>query len=153
MGVNHIEIVGKVVGVVLVLIVSAACVLATLAVTQSVQYQIASVHNVVNMGTLSASDGLILSTESLDWGEVYPDSNVTKPLSVTNIMNAPCQLYLTTSGWVPANASDFMTLTWNYNGAAVDVDETVDLVLTLTISAEVEGITDFSFNTTITGVT
>lgn len=84
---------------------------------------------------------------------LFPDSQAIETVTVTNNFPKPAHLYLLTSGWVPANASDYLTLSWNYDGTAVEPDEPKDLNLTLAVAPDIEGIAAFSFNITITGVT
>jgi len=54
--------------------------------------------------------------------------------------------------WNPTNASDYVVLTWNYNGSLVSVDQSVSVVFTLSVYSNVTGITEFSFDIWIVGV-
>jgi len=54
-----------------------------------------------------------------------------------------------TSNWSPSNASDYMSLSWDYGGQSIDVDEVVQVTFTLSVDASIEGITNFSFDITI----
>jgi hypothetical protein len=47
------------------------------------------------------------------------------------------------------SASDYMRLSWDYGGQSIDVDEVVQVAFTLSVDANIEGITNFSFNITI----
>jgi hypothetical protein len=54
-----------------------------------------------------------------------------------------------TSNWSPLNASDYLSLSWDYGGQSIDVDEVVQVTFTLSVDAGIEGITSFSFDITI----
>jgi len=58
---------------------------------------------------------------------------------------------MATSNWSPSNASSFMALSWDYGGQTLNVDEVIQVKLTLSVSASIEGITDFSFDIVIVG--
>jgi len=83
---------------------------------------------------------------NIDWGIVEPNSTVEKTVYMKNLGNVPVTLNLTTKNWNPANASNFILLSWNYTGFLVDPDLVVPVVLTLSISAEISGIESFSFD-------
>jgi len=56
-----------------------------------------------------------------------------------------------TSNWNPSNASDYMTLSWDYGGQSINPDEVVQVTFTLSVDASIDGITGFSFDITIVG--
>jgi len=55
-----------------------------------------------------------------------------------------------TSNWNPSVSMSYMTLIWTYSGTMLNIDEVINIDLILNISPTVSGITDFSFDTTIT---
>jgi len=87
---------------------------------------------------------------SIDWGILEPGANVNKTVYIRNEGNAAATLSLTTSNWNPSNASNYLTLTWNYGGQTLNVNEAIQVKLTLSASSSITGITNFSFDTTIT---
>ena len=89
-------------------------------------------------------------TLSLNLGTIEAGSNSTLTVYVKNEGNSPASLSLGTSNWTPSTASSYMSLNWNYSGQVLSVGQVIPLELTLTVSPTVSGITDFSFNTTIT---
>ena len=90
------------------------------------------------------------ATSSISWGILDPGSNVNKTIYIRNEGNTAATLSMTTSNWNPANASSYMTLSWNYGGQTLNINQVVQVKLTLAVSASVSGITNFSFDITIT---
>jgi hypothetical protein len=87
---------------------------------------------------------------SISWGTISPGSNVNKTVYIRNEGNAAATLSMTTSNWSPANASNYMTLKWNYGGQSLAVNQVVQVMFTLSVSSSITGITSFSFTITIT---
>ncbi len=87
---------------------------------------------------------------SINWGTLDPGSNANKTVYIRNEGNSVATLSMTTSNWNPASASSYMTLSWNYGGQTLDVNQVVQIRLTLSVSSSVTGITNFSFDITIT---
>jgi hypothetical protein len=82
----------------------------------------------------------------LDWGTVEPGSTKNILLYVRNEGNYVATLYLATNSWNPGNASDYMSLSWNYNGETLSPRESIRLILTLSVSADAKNMDSFSFN-------
>jgi len=101
-------------------------------------------------GSVNVSMGLTVDVETLDWGSLDPGANTTRIVQVTSMVNNQQVLSLATSEWNPANATDYLTLTWNYTGESLQAQKTIPIELTLQVSPLTEGITEFSFNVTIT---
>ena len=89
-------------------------------------------------------------TSSISWGMLDPGSNVNKTIYIRNEGNTAATLSMTTSNWNPTSASSYMTLSWNYGGQTLSVNQVVQVKLTLAVSSSVTGITNFSFDITIT---
>lgn len=87
---------------------------------------------------------------SINWGTIDPGSNVNKVIYIRNEGNTVATLSMSTSNWNPSSASTYMTLTWDYNGQTVSVGQVVQVKFTLTTSSSITGITNFSFDITIT---
>jgi len=109
-----------------------------------------------NQGALKAvgvgvywDSGLTNKVSSIDWGILEAGSNVNKTVYIRNEGNAAATLSLTTSNWSPTNASNYLTLTWNYGDQTLTVNEAVQVKFTLSASSSVTGITNFSFDITI----
>ena len=86
---------------------------------------------------------------SIDWGTLEPDSNKNFTVYIKNEENSAVTLSLYTSNWNPSNTSDYVSLTWDYGGQFINAEEIVQVTLMLSVSADIEGITTFSFDITI----
>jgi len=93
--------------------------------------------------------GLTNRVSSIDWGILEPGSNVNKTVYIRNEGNIAAKLSMTTSNWSPSNASNYITLNWNYGNQTLNVNEAIQVKLTLSISSSIVGITNFSFDITI----
>ncbi len=87
---------------------------------------------------------------SINWGVLEPGSNKTIIIYVRNEGNAAATLSQTTQNWNPTAASNYLTLRWNYAGQTINVNQVLQVKLTLTLSSTVTGITNFGFDTVIT---
>ena len=91
----------------------------------------------------------INTLELIDWGVLEPGSSEDVTYYVRNELSSVSTLSMFTSNWSPSNASDYMSLSWDYGGQSIDVNEVVQITFTLSVDASIEGITNFSFDITI----
>jgi len=91
------------------------------------------------------------SVNALDWGLLSPGSQKSFTVYVSNEGALPLTLTISTSNWNPSTASNYLTLTWNYNGRTLDADTTVPVTITLTVSSGISGINTFNFDITAVG--
>jgi len=87
--------------------------------------------------------------EYLDWGTLEAGSSRNVTVYIRNEGNHVTTLFLVADNWNPVNASDYLSLEWDYDGRMIDVMETVEVLLTLRVSADVEDLQDFSFDVVI----
>ena len=87
---------------------------------------------------------------TIDWSTLEAGASENKIIYIKNTGNAAATLFLDTDNWNPSAASQYITLDWNYGGQSISPDAVVEVVLTLTISPDISGITDFSFDIIIT---
>ena len=117
-----------------------------------VQYQ-ASIHTTGTIKTVGVKiySDAALSNElvKIDWGLRPPGSEVSVEMWVQNTGNSPVTLTFYTSNWNPATAGDYMTLSWDYAGQTINPSAAQKITLTLSVSAEISGITNFSFDITV----
>jgi hypothetical protein len=88
---------------------------------------------------------------SISWGIVEPGEVKNVSCYIKNTSNVPIILTFTTSNWQPLNASNFITLTWNYDEQPIPVGGYAPVTFSLHVDPATTGITAFSFDITITG--
>ena len=111
-----------------------------------------------NLGTVKAmgvgvywDSGCSNTVTSVNWGTVEPGSTNGVTVYIKNEGNVAETLSSTAKNWNPAGVSAYMSLTWDYAGQVIDVGEVVQVTLSLSVSATIEGITSFSFDIVIIG--
>jgi hypothetical protein len=88
---------------------------------------------------------------SINWGTLEPGSEKTNTYYIRNCGNSPSTLTLQTSNWNPPGASSHISLTWDYGGQVLNIDEVMEVTFTLSISPMIEEIASFNFDITIIG--
>ncbi|MEM2741068.1 MAG: hypothetical protein QXD95_02855 [Nitrososphaeria archaeon] len=118
----------------------------------------ASVHlrNVGNIKALGVGiywdSGCSQIVTSIDWGLAEPGSIKNVTVYIRNEGNAPITLFLQTINWNPVNATDYISLSWNYSRQTIVPNEVVAVNLSLSISSNIQGITIFSFDIVVIGI-
>jgi len=86
-------------------------------------------------------------------GSVEPGSSKDVVVYIRNERegNSAVILYLETANWNPKAASRYITLSWDYGGQSISPGDVVPVVLTLSVSSDISGITNFNFDCVITG--
>ncbi len=105
-----------------------------------------SIHNTATVKTV----GVECSVQSVDWGFVTPGETAYFTVHVRATGTAPITLALSTSGWNPSIAEQYMQLGWNYAGQEITTAWT-PIALQLTVSEGVQDVTTFSFNIVMVG--
>jgi hypothetical protein len=88
---------------------------------------------------------------SVDWGTLNPGGSSVSTWYVKSTSSVPINLTITTSGWSPAIAESFMTCTWNYTGINLPPGTVAITDVTLRVSQNITGITNFGFTMIVTG--
>ena len=88
----------------------------------------------------------------IEWGVLDPGQNKSYSAWVQNIGNDAQKLVTWTESWNPVNASDWISLSWDYGGSWVPVNGSIPVVFTLHIDPNIEGVTTFSFDIWVKGV-
>ena len=111
-----------------------------------------------NVGTVKAigigvywNAGFTNRTTTFNWGTIDPGSQKAFTVYIHNEGNTAITLSQSASNWNPSAASNYLTLTWNYNGQTINAGGNVQVTLTLTASPSITGITVFSFDIILTG--
>lgn len=87
---------------------------------------------------------------SINWDTLEPGSSKDVIVYIRNEGSSASTIFMNTSNWNPSNAWEYITLSWDYTGKQISPDEVIQVTLTLSISPNIEGITNFSFDITIT---
>jgi len=93
--------------------------------------------------------GLTNRVTEIDWGMVEPGREHNRTVFIKNTSNVPANLTLGTDNWNPSVASDYIALFWNYDNHTLAVGEVVPVVFTLSIAANIMGVTNFTFDIVI----
>ena len=104
----------------------------------------------INVGVYSDS-GCTQALSSLTWGMMEANTSSVKVMYVKNEGNTAMTLNMTTNTWSPANAANYITVTWNREDAVVNAGSSVQASVTLSVSPSITGITSFTFTMIILG--
>ena len=91
------------------------------------------------------------NVSSVDWGTPEPGQVITRTVYVKNTGNANMTLYLSVNNWTPANASDYLSVTWDEEATGLAPDEVVEAILSLTVDNAITGIDNFSVQIVVGG--
>lgn len=123
--------------------------------TLAVMQQSKTVHSVATIKTVGIGVyqdfECTLPLASINWGILEPDETKNFTAWIRNESNVPETLALEAENWVPSNASDHITLSWNYDGSTIEVGQVVEIAFTLHVLPTITGIKDFTFDMVIIG--
>jgi hypothetical protein len=89
---------------------------------------------------------------SINWGSPTPGTNVTKTIYIKNTgSGVSLVLSMMPTNWIPTNAKQSITLTWDQEGTKLLPGQSTAAVLTLVVSPTVVDITNFSVSISILG--
>jgi len=88
---------------------------------------------------------------SIDWGTLTPGSLKNVVVYIQNEDMELIYLITSTTNWNPSKASDYITVRWDYDGQWMNPGENLQITLTLSVTRYIEGISNFSFDITVTG--
>ena len=91
------------------------------------------------------------ATSSIDFGLLDPGSYKDFTLYLKNEGNTVLTLNMTSKNWNPIEAANYMSLTWNREGQQVSPDQVISFVITLSVSSNIQDISSFSLDITISG--
>jgi len=81
----------------------------------------------------------------IDWGTLEPGSQTETLFHIKNQGNAPVTLSLGVEDWSPSEAQNYMSVDWDYDGSPVNPGAAIPVRVTLAVSADIAGVTAFSF--------
>lgn len=135
-----------------VFIIAAISVLVLLAVATSASTIIqGTIRNaqIASQGGVNAVGEITVDLSNIDWGLLNPSDKSIEVVTVTSTANYPQALSYSTANWQPANATEYLTLTWNNTGV-LNAGASKHIEFTLTASPASPA-TNFAFNIIITG--
>lgn len=120
-----------------------------------VEYFSLNVNVLHNLGIVKSNIGVYWDrectnvTKTIYWGALTLGSSKSVIVFVENAVNSSAILTLVTRDWKPEIASSFLLLSWNHTGYIFPYS-VVPVMLTLSVSNYVYGVSDFSFVIVIT---
>ena len=87
---------------------------------------------------------------SVGWGEIEAGSSKTRVVYVKNNGDDGVSLSLLTENWDPVGASNYLQLSWDYDGSTIVSGEVRQITLVLSVSSSAGGLS-FSFDIVIIG--
>jgi hypothetical protein len=88
---------------------------------------------------------------TMNWGILKPGTSTNRTIYVKSTGNAAVTLNMTVKAWNPSAAASYIMLTWNREGTILSQGNSVPALLVLSVSANVNGFTDFNCTTFIAG--
>jgi len=114
--------------------------IASITVTTTISILLSNIDNlyVPSLGTIKAigveaywDPNCENETEIIDWGTIWPGSSKNATFYLQSVSNFEATLNLNATNWNPANISDYMSLSWSYNGTPLNPGEIIQVTLTL----------------------
>jgi hypothetical protein len=96
-------------------------------------------------------ENLTNSVNGIDWGLLEPGDQKSFSIYLHNEGNSAVTLSESTSNWNPSVASNYLTLSWDYSGQILEAGKNLQVTLTLSVSANITGITNFGFDIIVVG--
>jgi hypothetical protein len=96
--------------------------------------------------------GVQSSVSSIDWDGLAPGAAATETVTFTNNGSVAEKLSMTTGNWEPSAAASYITLSWDREGAVLQPAASTSATFTLSVSASIIDVKQFSFDITVTGV-
>ena len=82
---------------------------------------------------------------------IQPIFHKTNTFYLRNEGNSDLTLSLDATNWIPSNAQNYLTLSWNYGGQVIRPNQVLQVTLTLSVSPNITGIENFNFDIEIVG--
>jgi len=88
---------------------------------------------------------------SIDWGTADSGATVDRTIYIWNNGTSSMTLGLSTANWIPSNATNALSISWDAGGATVTANSTQQATLTLHVDPSFTTGMTFSVDITITG--
>jgi hypothetical protein len=115
--------------------------------------------NIDSTGTVTTSPNIHVYSNSactnnmttVTWGSITAGGSTTQTIYVKNTGTGTLTLGLSSTNWSPAQASSFITVSWDKQGTQLSAGQSTQATITITVSSSITSITDFSNTISITG--
>ena len=125
-------------------------VVAIAVITYSIRISGSGSIKTVGIGVFSNEDCTVV-VSAIHWGTISPGGFSRASFYIKNTGNTPVNVSFTIENVVPANFMDYASFSWNMTDNYFSVDEKQFITMTLTISTDIIGITDFSHDIVVKG--
>lgn len=132
------------IGVVIVLLIVFLCLFILAYVSWDVR-NVTSVSTQTGIGVYW-DYGCTRSVQEINWDTLFPGAKKNVTVFIRNQLQNAIYLMLNTSDWNPQSAFNYMILSWDYQGNALNPRSVVKVNLILAVKPTITGITNFSFN-------
>jgi hypothetical protein len=103
-----------------------------------------------NIGVYSDS-ACTTNKTSISWGALQVGGSTSQTIYVKNIGTRTLTLELSVTNWTPAQASPYITISWDKQGTQLSAGQSTQATVTITVSSNITGITNFSNTIIISG--
>jgi hypothetical protein len=129
-----------------IVVFSVAIVAGALAANQQIQ----NIGKIKTVGVGVYQDqGCTLILTQIDWGTLSPGDSKNFTGYARNEGNVVGSLYMSVSNWSPANASSFITCTWDAQNKTLSAGVVLPVTFMLRVSTSISGVKQFSFLITV----
>ncbi|MCW4016736.1 MAG: hypothetical protein NWF06_10235 [Candidatus Bathyarchaeota archaeon] len=73
--------------------------------------------------------------EMFDWGELMPGNISTQLVYIKSVSNFVVTLNLNLTDWSPPEISEYITITWDYNGTTLKPNDVIPIAITISVSS------------------
>ncbi len=88
---------------------------------------------------------------SIPWGILEPGQSQDIVCFIKNEGSEESTLSMYTSNWNPSNTENYLDLSWDYSGMAINAGSVAQVTFTLDVDSAIQDISTFSFDITIVG--
>ncbi len=108
--------------------------------------------NIGSSGTVTTSPNISVYSNSacttnmttISWGSITAGGSTTQTIYVKNTGTGTLTLGLSTTSWTPAQASSYITVSWDKQGTQLSAGQSTQATVTITVSPSITNITNFS---------
>ena len=94
-----------------------------------------------------------MPVQAIEWGELIPGGSANSTIYVRNIGGVPIEIRLRTYNWLPVNAPDFITISWDREGLVLQPMQFTVARLTMRVGLDITIIKKFSVDLSVDGYT